>query len=58
MSTMRGLIIQVRRREGRIGRVWRRISQFGRLNVDEAWSSSSTSSYSVCRRNDRQEEVR
>jgi len=27
MRAMRGLITQVRRREGRIGRVWRRISQ-------------------------------
>lgn len=27
MRTMRGLIRQVRRHEGRIGRVWRRISQ-------------------------------
>lgn len=27
MKTIRGLITQVRRREGRIGRVWRRISQ-------------------------------
>jgi len=27
MRTMRGIITQVRRHEGRIGRVWRRISQ-------------------------------
>ena len=27
MRTMRGLITQVRRHEGRIGRVWRRISR-------------------------------
>jgi hypothetical protein len=27
MRTMRGLITQVRRHQGRIGRVWRKISQ-------------------------------
>ncbi len=40
MRTMRGLITQVRRREGRIGRVWRRISRSTPLMLMQFGASS------------------